>query len=461
MLAMASQTKKPHADIFEWHIGEVAWQGFAGSAQVSRPLNQAMLSSSERRLIFAFLRSMLFCALALFLAAASFRSESEVNYARQEQAVERSLLAEVDAWRKNNRDLLADTIDPAHVETWGPTWRKYWRGSTRERQSLALEIIHIESAQLATGTGDSTREYIFAEVADRQPPRDWWLVSPTRETRVYTQAATPDGRWVRTIPPDSYWGQSQRLDTEHVRFEYYERDESLVAVVAPDIEEHYKRLFDLLALEPLNEQIKFTVRILPHPRQGRGGRSTVVFMTTPMLSAKPLHMSEEEYVERYVVHQLTALAVNRVARWRGSADNLLWSSVMWALRNQLEAELLGSDSPWFMEHEATFAEYGKLMHPMSLEAITEIRKPKLERDSRHIYWQQIGAELMIRYAIESYGLETTVGIITQFNQTRNWDQLISATFGVSLEEFEAGFAAYVKQRYEWSDTDLASSNNLN
>ena len=351
------------------------------------------------------------------------------------------------------------TLDPQVVELWGSQWRKYWRSGVRERHHFSLDMVHIEAYRSHLGNAATDRagqEYLFVDFIDRQPPRDWWLISPTRETRVYvkqpdlTSGGGTGSSWLRTVPPESYWGALQTFETPNVRYEFPERDADLIMNVAPNIEAHHNTLLEILNLTPLEEGSRFTVRMAPHPRQGRSTRSSTLYLTSPLLASKPAYLSDEAYVERMVVDQLTALSVNRASNWRRWSDNLQWSTLIWALRSQLTERLTGAPSPWFIQSEPFFIEYGADRFPMALEEITRIRKPKVDPDHRHIFWQQIGAELVLDYGIEIHGTESIPRLIHAFNKSRNWEQLVQDTYGVSLSEFEQGFNHYLSARYGWT-----------
>lgn len=444
---------------FEWYVGEDGWLHKPNMDVNIIHLNPTLLSQTERRAILGFIRAIFFCAVAFFMTGGASLTYRAYNFEAGRAIVANVLSIEKTAWQADDRELLGTIVDPIIAENWLPLWRKYWRGNIEQRRHFSLTLNHIDQYRFNTvvdegGNGQNQREFLFAEFIDNRAPLDWWLVSPTRETRIYAQTSQPktnsfvDAAWVRTVPPASYWGEPQSFQTTNISYEFYERDRALIQTMAPAIDEHYQQLFSLLELPLLEDERRFTIRITPEPRQGRGARSTTLYITSPLLATKPASLSDQEYVERYIVEQMTAFAVNRASNRRG-IDSLQWSTVIWALRSQLEEALLDKPSPWFIQSEPTFIEYGAERLPITLDDITRIRRPKIDPDRRHIYWQQISAELVIKYAFETYGVHSAPTLIQEFSRSRNWEQLIPNVYGTSSDDFERRFNQFVAQRYAW------------
>lgn len=425
-----------HTYNFEWHVGEEQWGRLLATDNLARATKLSVFPHGESRLVMAALRSMLTIALAIIVGSASSLSVREFEHDQLELALQRTLAVEEMAWKRNDRLLFESLVDKDVFDLWIIEWRKYWRGNAVDRHQFSHEIVHVEPIG----------QQIFVDMIDSQPARDWWQTSPLRETRIYSYH---DGQWIRSVPPEGYWGKRLSLETRHIHYGYSERDQALVATVAPEVDHAYEKLLKLLALDPIDQRRKIGVHLAPNPRRGRAARSTQIYVTSPLLATMPARLSDSEYIQRFILEQLVALSVNRATDWVGNSQILHWSTIMWAIRGQLTDRLIGMPSPWFAQNEPVFEEYGRQRFPIQLDQLTAISNRRETPDKRHMYWQQISAELLISYMLDTFGEDRLIALVDGFGEHRSWDTLIPAVFGVSQNEFEEEWNRYLGTRYDW------------
>jgi hypothetical protein len=66
---------------------------------------------------------------------------------------------------------------------------------------------------------------------------------------------------------------------------------------------------------------------------------------------------------------------------------------------------------------------------------------------------------LIEYAVATYGRERLPVLVAGLGQYENWDSLLSAVYGVSPAEFEAGWQAHLAARYGVSLSSASVNSN--
>ena len=88
-------------------------------------------------------------------------------------------------------------------------------------------------------------EIVRAEVYVTLPRTHWWQPSSVREDRFYRVV---NGQWLRTLPPDEYWGEPQTLQSSSYLFHYFEADADSVQEAAARLDPALAELYDLFDL---------------------------------------------------------------------------------------------------------------------------------------------------------------------------------------------------------------------
>lgn len=422
-------------DRFEWKVGEehwarsvYLWESSVQSGAASRVIN-------ESRLVLAVIRALSLLLFAALLVAGSPLTHSHLKYERLHETAASLLRHEAQLWKRNDRVGFARLIDDGAEMLWIAEWRRYWHQSVRHRAHFGETITHVE-------THDNL---LFVEVLVTRPASDWWLVSPVRETRIYQKH---DGAWQRTVPPVGFWGEMQSLETASLRIRYPQRNAALIAEIAPPIEESLVYLDEYLGLGLLTKDRKLTIHIAPSPQRGRFTRENRIDVTAPLLATIPHGLSDREYVIRFVTGQLVAIAINRKLDYSGTAYAYHWGMMTWAARGWLENRLMGEASPWFAQSEQIFLSYTGERLPIRLNDVTRVRTQGELRSDEHLYWQYVASELLLEYAVRTYGEETLKQLLKGFGQYESWNELVPELFGLPAKEFEADFNRFLVAKYQ-------------
>lgn len=65
--------------------------------------------------------------------------------------------------------------------------------------------------------------------------------------------------------------------------------------------------------------------------------------------------------------------------------------------------------------------------------------------------KNIASVTLIDYAVETYGREKLPALLDAFGSSARWDTVIPVVYGVSLNEFEDGWRAYLQEKYDCAD----------
>ena len=426
---------------FEWVIGDDSWSILNNIEQRDPSRQQLGIDKREQRLALELLRGIGLLLLSTLLIAGASPSQRTVEQQQYQSMVGALLQLEKKAWAENDNRLFMSLIDPAIHADWAGAWRSYWRREVNERQEFGTHIRHIEREN----------DLLFAQVVITRPPSEWWHVSPTRETRIYQNTGVDSGAGIqRTVPDASFWGEQQNLETENLRFEFSERDAPLMRAVSQELERIYRSLSNELGFRRPSNGRKLTIRLRPNARQGRApsrSSSFAIDVTTPLLAQIPDNLSDQEHVVRFVTNQLTSMAVIRKMERSGTAYGFHWGMMVWATRGWLETDMIGTASPWFKQSEEVFRTYGQDQFPIELDAITAIRKRGESRDYDHVFWQYVASELVVDYAVSTYGRQAIPALLTGFSNHRSWNDLVATAFDGTTSEFEAGLNQYIAKKY--------------
>jgi hypothetical protein len=268
-----------------------------------------------------------------------------------------------------------------------------------------------------------------------------WATSPYRETRFYRLVGQ---RWLRTAPDESFWGEPQKIGTEHFRFEFRQRDAEAVQAVAAEIEDLYAALRRDAGLGPPPASERLTVEVLPRTdlRSWRfvEGRLKV---PSPALEPVPVVLPNAARLSQSIRWPLT---------WRVLEEALQqfpmeaqWRPVVEGLRLWLGSTNNALPSAWRYDAEGRLRE-GLAEHwPVHL-ADLNTRWNRWDWPGRWV--GNVFAETVIAYAVATYGHERLPALLQGLSEYGTWETLIPAVFGVPADDFEAGWQAYLAARYE-------------
>ena len=346
----------------------------------------------------------------------------------------------VEDWarRHGSEDLSGVWIDPEAPPVWNTS------------VYATLSDGHTESASSA------------ASIQDFQLDKDWAMVrvwidrpsiyeqnEPFLETRFYRLTKTG---WMRTAPQEEYWGEEITAETDYFTLTYRQRDTVAVREVMTDIDERYVTLQAEFGLDPdpTGGQLRILVQpmVLPLTDPGlfrfQGDRLTIPSpLQLPALEgltdADVLRASILEPLAEYVVSKILSQAQVQ-CQWRALAQGVrLWARQEYrvlpsAYEHEMQSVLhswsdLGSDR-LFSFAEGSPSCFGFQYHT-SLDMVADMV-----------------AKTVVSFAMLTYGHEAVPSLIEAAGEYDTWEELIPAVFGVSAEEFEQGWQAYLADEYQ-------------
>lgn len=389
------------------------------------------LSSAESQFLRHRLRDLLLIGVAAILLGSMPFTPDQVEQRHAEEGVTAALAAEYTAWQQKDRDGFAALLDLPTADRWQWEWRDYWSLAPADFADLGLTVQRI----------DRQGELVRVATLVTRPSTKWWRSSPYREIRFYREA--PAG-WLRTLPPDSYWGAQQSRETAHLRFEYRTQDAEVIEPQVDRLEALYQELYQFLALDPDTRE-KWTFILVPDRTDGRTSDYYRSEYTSPALSEVPAMLSDQEYVAQMMVSSMASQAVYGASPNRRNYLHR-WEMVVWSLYGWLRSDLLDQRSPWHAQAQTVFKAALPDRLPLRLDDIEnwpDDNRPAQERIMR----QYMVSESIIDFAMHTYGRSTMPAFLTGLERERDWDRLITTVFGVSASTFEAAWNRYLAQTY--------------
>jgi hypothetical protein len=360
--------------------------------------------------------------------------------------IEANLLREDLAWETRDRKSFDSLIDADAVgDDWVREWRETWRLELTEPPRYQIDLLHVEPLE--------GEKLVQAHVQLRQPDVEWWRSHDLQEIRFYR--ASEQG-WVRTLPPPSYWGEQRELETEHLRFRYYERDGDAVEPIVDQIDDAYVGLYKTLKLSIDTDKPKLTIAILPDLVRRWSAVENQVDVMSPTLEKITDSQPVTEHLADCILDKLTDRAVRDA--YPGSSGRYLyrWPVMIWGLRGWLRTDLLGRASPWNTDAAEIFYDLSIDEFPLPLTLATDLRGDQ-QPTREQIIWRYVAAESLIDYTVQTYGRNRLPELLQGFVKHGSWKDLVPGVYGASLQEFEIGWNLYLAEAYELSDPELLTA----
>jgi hypothetical protein len=222
-----------------------------------------------------------------------------------------------------------------------------------------------------------------------------------RQTRFYRRIGSD---WRQTPPDAALWGLERSLETPFFVFHFRQLDAPAVIAVAHQIDALYMTLRHNLGLEsaPGSEKLVIEVSVTQTPTDTPAWSRLPAPLTvpSPAVYRAPVELTDAELLEQSIVLPL----LNYV---------------------------LAQASERYQMHPEEYA------FPPSM--IVTINPPKEN--------EAVMLATLIEYAAATYGRERLPVLVAGLVQYDNWETLLPAVFGVSPDEFEAGWQAYLATRY--------------
>lgn len=369
----------------------------------------------------------------LITAGASFSPDQHARVAAQ-AGIQTTLDLEAQARQVNDKSLFNRLLDDQVSKQTQADWRNAWANLNQNEKILTIEP-HDDLA--------------LVKVLVTQPNNVWWRPNALRETRFYRQTA--EG-WVRTVPPESFWGQQQTAETAHLRFVFTNYDAQNVRPLVDQLESVYVKLNQLLGL-PLPENQKLLLVIKPDTTTPwLNSADKPIELASPATSSVPDNLSDQTYLLQTIGGRFITQAVTTKMSKPGESYNYRWRTMLRAVTTWLRADLLKQRAPWYDQAKATFREDSAEFLPLKLTDLNTWRAGQ-PSDRAHILAQSIAAESFIDYTINTYGRDKLPVLLQGFSQAEKWEDLIPQVFGKSVATIEEDWNRYLEQHSVVSAVD--------
>jgi hypothetical protein len=366
-------------------------------------------------------------------------------------------------------------------------------------------------AQAPPGGGAVTRlHYLDSDVAVVKVALPATADQPAlRQSRVYRQS---ESGWVRMAPSAAHWGALSQWETAHLLIRYYVHDEQAVAEVAVQLDARYAELHRLFLGQPPRHMLTVVVDPAQPPGQiaQRASWDDPLVVASPAVYLAPATISDGGLLAQALLLALledfSAQAItdhDLPGHWQPLLNGirlwLLWEQelplaawrepvVQWVLGGgQAAGSAVITGAPDFTS-ELCAQHLLWLFSPLEVgipiacwrqvtphgDVVTwqylypgnvELHLPPMgaERglvDSTRMPIESINLAATIalatvmEYAADTYGHERIHLLLTEAGRQEGWATLIPAVFGVSADEFEAGWRAYLAEHYRLLPEEL-------
>ena len=363
----------------------------------------------------------------------------------------------------------------------------------------------LAEAQRAGGAGPTAAEILSMDLhGDRAVARvlvtDARSPMPYRQVRFYRET---ERGWLRTQPDLSFWGSRETLESEAFTFYFRQRDRAAVAEAAPVLDALDRKMRDQLGLlTPVARTVVFVLGggdsvgdawqggempwrvqsplLVPLPDQVTDARflvesvayslrrqlvlsdvaaatSTIDFAPTPwLLSGLRLWLAWENGSAltghtAELVHWLYADAPGGPRGLPESQPEICQALDVWAFDPggiSLHLRCSGLIAP-MPSAVPPATGLGQLPLIMNLNALSYDRS--MDAVTGAVLEQRQGRVLamatVLAYATQTYGSEVVSRLLLTVKKGQRWPEAAPAVFGVSADDFEAGWWVYLAQEY--------------
>lgn len=395
-----------------------------------------------------------------------------------EEEIEQAVALEATAQSQGSRLLAAALLDPAADEA----WRTRIVDSLLEDASVPA-VAQVNAIELADGIAE-----VHLTLTDPDLPL------PAQTVRYYRDSSAG---WLRTQPAAALWGAEDLWEGEHFVFRFHARDRAAVLAAAPRVEEVYIQLRQDVGLPIL--PTRKTVIVLPDDLPLEFDfPSQELRLPSPWLLPLPESLSHQDALVRSIIIHLINDLVRESFDKYAYGESWMWSNIVESsLRNWflVKGDVLEIPPqtllPWLLDKEAQLerrlpaglVEECQRLDSLGVRArllacVPDANDSFIARPaSYHLYrltttydfdftqdasaastpsdpmWRSesrreiVAGTTILLYAEETYGIERFPGFLKALGVHRGWTGVLPDAYGVSVEEFEAGWRRYLSETY--------------
>jgi hypothetical protein len=345
--------------------------------------------------------------------------------------IQKMISLEHTAWETADDVTFSATLDPQADAGWKRYMERIFQyGRRMGSQALLFQEGQVEQIDLHGNTA-------LAQVLIPAPVSGG---TAYQELRFYRNTGD---QWLRTAPDPEWWGRAtEEAKTTHFHFVYHPRDRAAVQGTAAGIEAFYAHLISDLGVE---DRVKAPLVIEIEPRTNlmtyrpTGGSLTV---PAPGLLPTPVGTSPGVALKQTVARAIAQEVMRNAGgeHWLNRqslalADGISrWESWNWA----------GGIPPW--NEAGQLADLREARKKGDLPPLDNLTISWTARGGR--FMSQAEVTLLADYIAKAYGRERFAGVLKAWPEYASWREIAPAVLGVSFDEFETGWLAYLDQVLE-------------
>ena len=467
---------KQQQSIFSWQLVD--------DEQTWRELTANSANSSNKPSVRPrhwFLSAAVFALVLVSLLGAHLYHRARIGLAQVQSELATAVDTESWAASSGSQAVRQGVLDPAAPDIW--------------RSRILMEHAPIAENIAGGNPPADVRPVLFRDVIALVQVRERSTAGSVYvEHRFYRE--TEDG-WVRTTPRPALWGPMRSHETRFFRFYFHEQDAVAVNATADRIDDFYAGLREDLGL-PLSddaEKLSIYVTVPEAPQLDMlslffvGNRLEVPSpKLLPVLESATPSQALEQTIDQALIQSLVQQPemqlevrndryplldgmrlwqlrqANHQAEWYTA--NVRWLYTEWPAIHRGDRVLRVGEADWLchvtyggtplianrlLSDDCGDSDPAHLMQDMpfppqqlvDLEMIPSIPTSAEQWVHR---WQQLAIlASIVDYAVTTYGRHTLPLLLQAMSVYDDWETLIPAVFDVSVEEFEAGWHAYLKK----------------
>lgn len=416
---------------FQWMVGEEFWQ--AGDGWLDTPSAPPNETATEMRLVLWLARGLTLGLLMLMVSAASFTLHEHEQRTVQ-AAIAPLVTQELTALHTDDQSLYQRQVDNRNALLDTTSWLDPWRLRMSQRKQISLTLLDVTLLP-ATPQAEMAQAAVLVV-----PPVTHWVSVPYVETRFYQKQGQ---RWLRIVPPPAFWGDLVVVETGLLRFDAHATDRAAVRALATTVDDVYGAIYETLHVAlPTEEKLRFIVE--PRVVSTLASSGTSLRVTSPTLYRIPHNATTTERLAELVAGHLVSRGLNEAMNVSELYDARSWYNVVMGVRSWLLGEVLGQPPYW---RAPGFAQLRQVRQQVPYFYVSDLTD-RGQIDTDHRLVRQSAAELLVMYAVETYGQDMIPDLVRGFRQYKSWGELIPAVFGVAVDEFERGWNGYVDEILE-------------
>ncbi len=242
-----------------------------------------------------------------------------------------------------------------------------------------------------------------------------------------------------------------RIETEHLTFVTSEATADLVRSLALRSDVKYQQLRRDFGLSLSRPAGKVTIVVDPADKTLGSGEQLLV-VPAPATAAVYYNIAELEVLQNDIFKELTKQAVNQAMS--GRTFRRQWRAMSSGLQFYLQREH-GHRRHW--QQEATYhlrrvhAQQHSIDHVLLRVDAEQLIDSYAEWLSRDAIADEV-ADPLVEFILETYGYPRVPVLLDAFETYDSWEAVAPAVFGISAQELEANWHAYLAQHYPWENS---------